>query len=183
MILKKIPKFWHWLIFGCGGTPGFARITDRWILLHAFIGLALAFYVPASLQDAAISILVPLAGLLIGLSFAWAANAQALLQSEEIEEITKNTAGGFPDYVYSFLLAVLVVLVSLSIWGLAGLGIYDKVWPTATSACYFSVKAVLYLLLSLTIRTSWHVVLGSQSLLLMRWAIRDKRKGEAKQER
>jgi hypothetical protein len=177
---KPFPTFWFWLIFGCGGNPGFSRITDKWILLHAFIGLLLAFCAPIALQDAANSILVPLAGLLIGLSFAWAANAQALLQSEEIEEITKNTAGGFPDYVYSFLFAVLVVLVSLSLWGLAGLGIYDKFWPTTTSPYYFSIKSILYLLLSLTIRTSWHVVLGSQSLLLMRWAIRDRRNEEAR---
>jgi transposase-like protein len=116
--VKSIPKFWSWLIFGCGGKPGFSRIIDGWIILHACVGLLLAFYAPMLLQEAANSILIPLAGLLIGLSFAWAANAQALLQSEEIEEITKNSVGGFPDYVYSFLLAVLVVLVSLSLWGL-----------------------------------------------------------------
>jgi hypothetical protein len=175
------PKFWYWLIWGSGGRPGLLRLINRWLILHALVGMALSILVPIPLGEAADSVLTPLVGLLIGLAFAWAANAQALLQSEEMEQITKHNLGGFPDYVYSYQLSVLVVLSSLILWGFAGLGIYDRVWPKVDSSYYVGVQYLLYFMASLTLRTCWHVVLGAQFMLLARWAIRDKKgKSESK---
>ena len=173
---KLPPKFWVWFFRGSGGRPGFSRVVNSWLLLHAFIGSALAVLVPLTLKDAAVSILAPLAGFLIGLTFAWAANGQALLQCDEIESLAQKSDGDIPDYAYTYLLSVLVVLVTLVLWGLAGLGIFDSIWPKTGSQEYICVEYILYLMASLTMRTSWHVVLGTQSLLLVRWTIRKKQK-------
>ena len=166
------PTFWYWLFCGSGGKPGFSRIINGWMLVHCGVAFWLALYVPIELREATNSILAPLAGLLIGLAFAWAANAQALLQCEEVEEIVKNTKGGFPDYVYTYQLSVFIVLLTMILWGLASLGVFDKIWPKIDSHYYIGCKYVLYLMTSLTIRTCWHVVMGAQLMLIVRWTIR-----------
>jgi hypothetical protein len=169
------PKFWRWLVLGSGGKPGVSRIFDGWIILHVCVATGMCYLMPIKMEEAADSVLTPLAGLLIGLAFAWGANAQALLQCDEIEEIAERSPGGLVDYVYIYLLAVLIILITIVLWGFAGLGIYDKVWPTAGTSNYRVVEFVLFLMSSITIRTSWHVVLGSQMMLVIRWAIRRKK--------
>jgi len=139
------------------------------------VGGALAIIVPLPLKEAATSLLLPVAGIFIGLSFAWGGNAQALLQSSEVEALSGFKAGGYEDYVYAFQAAILVILVTLGLWGLAGLGVFDFVWPADSGGWPYTVVAsVLYFFVSLTLRECWHVVLGAQSLLLIRFRIRNK---------
>ena len=65
-------------------------MINIWIIFHLFIGLIFAYIVPGKLEDISSTILLPLLGILIGLSFAWAGNVQALMQSSEIEELSKE---------------------------------------------------------------------------------------------
>lgn len=133
----------------------------------------MAFLLPVSLREAAISLLLPLAGIFIGLSFAWGGNAQALLQTREIENISDHKPGGFEDYIFTFQAAILLILTTLIAWGVAGIGIFDLVWPTMEwPGIYGVVVAVLFFLFSVTLRECWHVVLGAQAMLLMRFHVR-----------
>jgi hypothetical protein len=117
--------------------------------------------------------LLPLVGILIGLSFAWAGNIQALLQVSEIEELTDFHEGGFAEYVFVYQTAIFTILLTLVAWALAGLGVFDQTWPTPTcESSYFGVKVVLFALSSLTLRECWHVVLGAQWMLLMQREIK-----------
>lgn len=176
-------SYWDWFFKGSGGKPGVRRLLDRWTVFHLGVGLGLSFAVKMDLATCAGTVLLPLAGILVGLSFAWAGNAQALLQSAEMEDLSKHHPGGYPEYVYVFQTAILAILSTLVIWGLAGLRLFDDGWPTRSSRIqYFLIKTLLFLLSSLTLRECWHVVVGAQLMLLARWRIRSERsKGETQQ--
>ncbi len=169
--------FWKWLIKGTGNGPGVNRFVDWWILFHIAIGAGMSYILPVTLQEAATSLLLPVAGILIGLSFAWGGNAQALLQTEEIEEISSFKKGGFEDYVYTFQSAIFLVLVTLCFWAIAGLGVFDSIWPTCSNNFWYRLLVgFIFFLSSMTLRECWHVVLGAQQLLLLRFHMRKNRK-------
>lgn len=164
-------------MLGTGNGPGIKKFVDIWLLLHIFIASILSYFLPISLKEAAISLLLPVAGIFIGLSFAWGGNAQALLQTEEIENVAEFKEGGFSDYVYTFQAAILVILITLCLWAIAGLGFFDLVWPVAQkSKTYKIITFLLFMLSSMTLRECWHVVLGAQSLLLMRFHVRKQKR-------
>jgi amino acid permease len=170
---NSVISYWQWFFKGSGAKPGYRRLVNRWILLHLCAGGIVAFLTQIDLQTAANTVLLPLVGILIGLSFAWAGNAQALLQSSEIDKLSEHHEGGFVEYVFTYQTAILAILITLVFWGLAGLHIFDTRWPTSqSSVAYFVVKTFLFLLVSMTLRECWHVVMGAQWLLLVQREIR-----------
>jgi len=165
--------FWVWLLKGSGGRPGYRRLIDFWLLLHALIGIVVATFVPVGLETAAKAVLLPLAGILVGLSFAWAGNAQALLQTSEIELLSKHHEGGLTEYVFAYQTAILAILVTLVLWGLAGLGCFDRAWPTASRlVAYLAVRWILFSFSSLALRECWHVVMSASWMLIVRREIK-----------
>jgi hypothetical protein len=167
-------SYWSWFFIGSGADPGWKRlILNRWSFLHLGIGVVLAMVIEQNIEDAAKSVLLPLAGIFIGLSFAWAGNAQALLQSEEIGHMATKHKGGFVDYVFTYQTAILAILVSLVAWGLAGLGIMASCSDNGHKWCVFFSKLFLFSLSSLCLRECWHVVLGAQWMLLAQKTIKD----------
>lgn len=173
--MKNKLNYWHWFLNGSGGKPGYRRIVNKWILFHLAIGIVLSILIKNDLATSANTVLLPLAGILIGLSFAWAGNAQALMQSKEIEELSEHHEGGFVEYVFTYQTAILTILLTLVFWGLAGLNVFDK-WISKDYCpkLYFVVKAMLFTLSSLTIRECWHVVMGAQWMLLIQKEIKKK---------
>lgn len=170
-------NYWYWFFKGSGGKPGYRRLFDRWIFIHLVIGLIMSFLVPACLEQAANAVLFPLASIFIALSFAWAVNAQALMQSDEINELSQHHEGGFEDYIFIYQAAVLTILVTLVLWGLAGLKIFDVRWPTPDKPkLYFSLKTLLFFMFSLTLRECWHVVIGTHWLLIAQREIKRHKK-------
>jgi hypothetical protein len=168
-------SFWRWLIRGSGSTPGLRRFLDLWAFLHFNIGVVLAWAVKIDLSTCASSVLLPLAGILVGLSFAWAGNAQALLQSAEIEELSKHHPGGYVEYVFTYQLAILAILFTMVSWGLAGLRVFDDKWPTGAHPLqYFVLKAFLFAISSLTLRECWQIVLSAQWMLILRKRIKSR---------
>lgn len=173
MTPAALPSFWKWFFSGIDGRPGYRKVANVSLFLHLGVGLTLTFLVPVTLREAANSVLLPLTGIFIGLSFAWGGNAQALLQTEEVERVTTFHPGGAAHYIFTFQAAIVAILATLGCWGLAGLGIFDLRWPvTPSSIPYRIVSIVMYMLTSLTVRECWHVVLGAQTLLLLRQTIR-----------
>lgn len=173
MMNTKFIGYWHWFLKGSGSKAGFRRILNKWILLHLSIGLVLTLLVEVDLETAANAVLLPLAGIFVGLSFAWAGNAQALMQTSELDEMANFHEGGFEEYVFVYQTAILTILVTLVFWGIAGLSVFDTQWPTQVhNKCYFGVKILLFTLSSLTLRECWHVVMGAQWMLLVQRKIR-----------
>lgn len=133
----------------------------------------LAWHLPSPLKDVAQVFLLPLAGIFIGLTFAWAANAQSLLADQDIEELADNYEGDFEDYVYTMQLAVLAVFVTTVGWGVAGLGFFDDVWPKPGQLLsYRIISSCLLLLAGLALRECWQVVLFASDLILQRRKMR-----------
>ena len=164
------PSFWRWFFRGTGGKQGYRRLINVWLIVHIAVGYFFAKIVIIDLATASDSVLLPLAAVLVGLSFTWAGNAQALLQASEIEKMADFHPGGFPEYAFAFQTAILCILVTLVAWALAGFQVFDKVWPTTTQiGPYFGVKWFLFTLSSATLRECWHIVLGAQWMLLMRY--------------
>ena len=163
-------QYWRWFFFGInGGKPGLRRIANTWMLVHLSAGLAAAMLVTINVRDAANTVLLPLAGIFVGLSFAWSGNAQALLQSHEIELLSEFSTGGLEEYVYTFQTAILTILATLVMWGAGGLGIYDRI-PLALIPGV-AIETALYTMASITLRECWHVVWAAQALLLARYQV------------
>lgn len=176
--MERLTTYWRWFFVGTGAGPGFRRLVNWWLVAHIGVGVVLCIIVPAKLSVAANTVLMPLAGVFIGLSFAWGGNAQALLRTPEIETLAAGHAGGYEEYVYVFQTAILVILVTLVVWGLAGLGVFDRPSPVPWGhKLYPVVSVILYSAASLTLRECWHVVLASQLLLVVGKRIRDAKPG------
>jgi hypothetical protein len=159
--------YWQWLRSGSGGPPGYRSVVNGWLLLHATVGAILAALAPSDLRSAANTVLLPLFGVFVGISFAWAGNAHALLQTRAIDEISKRVEGGFTHYVFLFQTAILVLLGTLSVWAVAGLGVFgDAKGPFELRSWMGVLATALYALLSLSIRECWHIVLATQMMLL-----------------
>lgn len=170
-------KFWKWFFLGNGAGSGWARFLNRWIILHIGLGIALSWLTPITTQQAANTVLLPLAGVLIGLCFAWGGNAQALLQTEELEKLGEHHPGGFAEYLHVYQTAIFVVLLTLCLWGMAGLGLYEhKCFFKAYGIPYYGIRAVLFGLAAIAVRECWQVVLGAQTMINARYEI--KRGGE-----
>jgi len=184
MIDARNINFWSWLVKGGGAKPGYRRLINVWLTLHIGVGFGLSNVVRVDLVTAANAVLLPLVGILIGLCFAWAGNAHALLQVSEIEEMTEFHEGGFAEYIFVYQAAIFAILLTLVAWALAGVGVFDHTWPTPMCASwYFAVKVLLFALSSLTLRECWHVVVGAQWMLLMQREIkraRNKRNQDGK---
>lgn len=169
-------QYWKWFFFGIDASKsGLLSLFDRWIFLHLIIAVALMALIETSIKNAASTVLLPLASIFIGLSFAWAGNAQALMQTDEITELSDYLQGGLPIYAYKFQTAILVILITLSAWGLGGLGVFENTIFLNTKI-QNSIEITLYFLASFTLRECWHVVLGSQVMLIMRYNIKRNKK-------
>lgn len=165
-------RFWEWLFIGIEKSkPGVLKLADRWLFVHCLIGLVLAYFSDLKIYEAASTFLLPLAGVFVGLSFAWAGNAQALLQDTHIEQLAQKNPEGIEGYIYTFQLAILVILITLGAWGIGALKIFDA---PKLGSCFvsFLIETCLFSLASLTFRECWHVVLGSQILILTRHKIK-----------
>lgn len=158
----KMVKYWDWFFH-----KGYKRFYDKWLFFHFSISLLLTIIVPLSLFDASKGLLLPTIGILTGLSFAWSGNALVLLSTQEIQDLTEYHDGGIVEYAYVLLTSILSLIITLVFWGLAGLNIFDTVYPKSNNILpYQIVKVIMYLILSISIRECWQVVMGTQMLLL-----------------
>jgi hypothetical protein len=118
-------NFWKWFFKGNfelgteprGGKskPGIYSYLDKWLAFHLLVGIILMVLVPIRVNEAATSILLPLAGIFIGLTFAWGGNAVSLMQSEEINKIADYQNGGLQVYAFKFQSAILILLITMVI--------------------------------------------------------------------
>lgn len=162
-----LPRFWLWFFRGIRGRSGWLKFRNGWLVLHAAVGASAAILLPLTLAEAAKSVLLPLVGILVAMSFAWVGSAQAIMQTAEIDRLAEEQGGGIEDYVFTFQSAILTILITLVLWGLAGLGVFDLKCPWACPGwLYTATSALLFFFASLSLRECWQVVMGAQMLLL-----------------
>ena len=167
--------FWHWFAAGEGeGSPGYTYYIDWGLTVDAIFGVGLMYLSPIPLAEAARTFLLPVVGIMIGIAFAWVANANAILHTPEIEGVTRKLRGGLVGVVWEFQLAVLLLLTILVLWGLASLQIFDVTWPTPDRVTLYSVmEIVLYGSASCAVRVCWRIVRDVQNLFVTRHRVRE----------
>jgi hypothetical protein len=163
--------FWSWFV-----SEGLRKWWNRWLLLHVGAGAAITYSVQEKLSYVGATVVVPLAGVLVGLAFAWAGNAMAILQSPEVHQVAESDAASrrYRSYVFTYQMAILAVLVVLVMWGLLAIGVANR-WSALYGNAYlrFAGRTAAFAVSSVAIRECWHVVLGAQSMLLMRNLVRN----------
>lgn len=183
-------NFWTWFFRGdtnegqCSKSKaGISAYLDKWLIFHIAVGLFLMLNVPMRINEAARSILLPLAGIFIGLTFAWGGNAVTLMQSDEINILADYKTGGLRVYVLKYQAAILILLFTIVAWGLAGLDVFEILnCQSDLSILYKIIEAFLFFLVSLSIRDCWHVVMSAQAMILYKRKIRKKVDGHNKRE-
>lgn len=163
----RLPTFWEWFFKGTGEAPGYARVANRWLIFHFAVGAFLSWIVPLSPATIAEKVLIPLLGIFIGLTFSWAGNAHSLLQSKEVKRLSENRKGGISEYVFTFQLCILVLLLTVTCWVIPGASI-EYPFARGFVLINWALTVGLFSLLSLSLRTSWQAVLGANMLLLAR---------------
>ncbi len=155
------PSFWRWM-----AESGLRRFWNRWLIVHALVGAVLAVAVPGRLSNFAGIALMPLASLLVGLTFAWSANAASLLQTDEVQRIgTEDNGKKYLVFVFTYQGALFLVLATATIWSLIAGGVIDQ-WLIANLMVRHAGRTLLFALSSLTIRECWHSCVGVQQMLL-----------------
>ena len=105
------PEFWKWFFYGLTGPPGYRSLLSRYIFLDAFVGVFVSLLLSEDLSDFSPKVLVPLSGILVGLSLSWVGTAMALFSDQLIEKMLSDTNDGIAPYIYKFQLSILVSLV------------------------------------------------------------------------
>lgn len=166
---NRLPGFWTWFFRGTGERAGLRRLLDGWLIVHIAIGVTLALIVQRPIWDVAEKALIPMMAIFVGLTFSWAGNAHALLQSKEVRKLSENRVGGIFEYVYTFQLCILVMLLTIMAWVVPILSIPFFLSDFITLNHFNKgASAFLFSMISLAFRTSWQAVLGANMLLLIR---------------
>jgi hypothetical protein len=181
---RIFPKFWIWIIKGFDGSiPGYKYIINKYLVIHLFIGVILSIFIDTPIQQVSEKIIIPLTGILIGLTFSLIGNAQGFLQTEEIIQLSKNVKGGYIVYILNYQLSIFIILITSGIWFLLSIDIACPfnfiIWPI-----FFESPIIIkifkgiffYSLISISIRESWSVIQSIYYLLIAKNKIYEKNK-------
>jgi len=167
------PKFWTWFFGTSVSTGGWRSLVDWWLGFHLLVGVTFGLLVEAPIEEAAKTVVLPLAGILIGLAFAAGGSAAAIAQSSEIERLSGEHPDGLAAYVHPFQLSVLLLMTCLVAWTIGALGVFDqRCWWQCGAASYLVAKSALFMLLSLALRDCWQAISLVQLMLLYRQAVK-----------
>lgn len=161
------PSFWVWFAVGTGGRPGWINLVQPWLIVDLVVGLGLGFVADINVLDASRAVLFPLVSIFVAVSVAWAGNAHSLILSREIKSISLRHPGGFVEYVYPFQLGMLVILVTISLWAIAAIGIDVSLIPEdVKKGIAKAYSIVLFFVVSLSVRVTWQTVCLVLNLLI-----------------
>lgn len=165
--------FWPWLVLrDRDGDRGLSNVANRWLLIHIFIGLALGAYFDIDTKEMASKIAIPSAAILVGLSFAWAGRSASIFQDKSFSEFIIKNGAPVEGYIYSFQLAILIVLTFIGVVAVIFLG---GVFPSTGD---FLVderinRSIIIALGSLSVRECWGTILFVNKLTLQYYAVRE----------
>lgn len=154
-------NFKYWFFHGDGYKPGYRRLVDKYLFIDIFIGIALTCYIPTSLREAATTILLPLTGILVGACASWAGPAQEVLTSKDMIPFLEKHQGGIKEYFFILQTVIFIMLISIILWGLAGIGMFETFRSNENDcvrSIYIIVSFALYAILSLSIRICWETI-------------------------
>lgn len=164
---QSVTTYWSWFLKGSGGKPGYRRIVNKWFIFHLLIGLVITLVVGLKLSDCANFISLAMTSFLLS-NVILLKRIHMLLQSKEIERLSKYHKGGFVEYVYTFHTSTLIIFIAFVLWILAGLQLFE----IRDFEVYFGINVLLFTIFSLSIREFWHIIVGIQTLLIIQKKIK-----------
>lgn len=176
--LEKYLSYWAWFFDKDDGCPGVKVLLNRWALVSLIVGGALAYFVTKPVAEVSQQVLLPMIGVLVGLTFAWGGNAQALIQTEEIRLISKLEKGSTKYFVGYYQTAILLILISLASWMFASFDVRVSYGERFLWVPNF-LEALLYALTFMTFIECWAVVDSARKLLLARELLLDRGQSKA----
>lgn len=158
-------SFWRWFAFGYGRKAGYRRLLTPWIGVDAFVAIMFLIFAQGDFGKIHLSVVVPAAGFLVGLSIAVASAAHTVLVSPEITDLSEASGGNQADYVYVFLLSVIVVIAAAVFWVFASL-------VGGSGAGWKVFWAVIAASFSTAVRLAWGAMSDLASIVLAIHAVR-----------
>jgi len=173
--LRREFSFWKWWF-----RYGLLTFVNWWLILHLAIGYILFRLVSAPYSHIAQVIVIPLVGVLIGLSLAWAGNAIAIMQTPEFRQMASKHPRGIKEYLYGFQSSILALLVCIVFWSMIALGVHaSPILLCVSHNIRISFKIMLFASSSLATRECWQIILSAQWLLLSKHNVEELNKAQA----
>ena len=164
-------SFWHWLLKGYGGKPGYKSLLSYWLVSDIILSFLFSKLVSAQPSEMAVAILLPLMGVLIGLAIVCCSSAYAVIITDEINLLAEKLEAGPIEYVYPYNLSLLIILITAGYWAFAALGLLDfhyleigNIWIGEKSLHPY--KIIGFFLISNSVRLSWQSLRDNASLAL-----------------
>lgn len=169
----KVPGFWGWLAKrDADGDRGLANVVNRWLIFHAAIAAAAAYFSQADATVVAKTVALPGSAILIGLAFGWAGRSAGLLQDKSFSKFLIENGPSPEGYVYAFQLAVLAVLAFIAtalvlIMGGTGVSTGNAGNDNAIN------RGILFFVGSIAVRESWGIIYFVNKLTIQYYRVRE----------
>lgn len=179
----KVPGFWGWLFKrDADGDRGLANVVNRWLIFHAAVAAAAAYFSQADATTVAKTVALPGSAILIGLAFGWAGRSAGLLQDKSFSKFLIENGPSPEGYVYAFQLAVLAVLAFIAtalmlIMGGTGLSTGSAGNDDAIN------RGLLCFVGSIAVRESWGIIYFVNKLTIQYYRVREQELIEEAQEK
>ncbi|RYH00210.1 MAG: hypothetical protein EON58_01105 [Alphaproteobacteria bacterium] len=114
--------FIEWMVKGVDGQPpGWHNLKPGWPI-HLGVGIGLGLLCGPNICEGASKAMLPLIGALVGLTFAWAGNANALVQTPEFQKIRRTAKIPIQEYMNYYQLAIILLVAVSILWTVVGFG-------------------------------------------------------------
>lgn len=170
--------FWRWFFCWEKSYPGYKRVINFWLCCDALISILITHFTSISLEEIANKTLLPLCSVFVGIAVSAATNGHAIVTSSEIRDLAISNEGGLEDYVYSFYIAILGLLITICYWGFLTLKVLNFDANIMQNKCFSLSLKELFLffglfLISLSIRLSWRTLISVPLFVLVSQQVRN----------
>lgn len=150
-------SFWRWFALGSGDAPGYTRVLNYWLVLDFAVGIVFVVLFDVHVSQFASGVLLPVSGAFIGISIGAINTAQAVLFSNHLKVLADHWRGGLEDFVFPFLMVILINLVTIIFWALVSTGAFDA---EKHSFCEGAALFIGVFFSSLLVRAIWNSMRG-----------------------
>ena len=169
---EYFPEFKEWFFKGIDDKPGYKRMLTWKLIKYIFIGIALSLIVNQSIIKISSISIIPLLSVLLGVTFAWIGNSHMLMVDKNVLQVISKRKGGLIEYLYTYQLAVLILLIILVFNILNGLEFYQlllnfikfkiKLNMNCISFLRIIYKTIIFSSLSYSVAIVWEIITISQ---------------------
>lgn len=180
MISKDAFRFWKWVFSGIKdnngvSSSGLKQFIDVWLILHILLSVLSSSLLAGNFLRFSQTVVFPLISALMGISLAWIGTSISIVTSNELRLFMKSHPGGVVTLIYTYQLAILVLVVTLALWYIPSFITVGSLPPFLTKKSVLSItRFCLMLCLSISIRECWHVIKQTSSAMIAYIAVKER---------